>query len=60
MIHLNLGIFIVQTILMHDPICLLAVRSTAYVKHQSLSHANSLGVAKVNGFVPPSRLPESG
>ena len=43
---------------MHDPVCLLAVWRPADVEHQGLPQADPPGVAKEDGLVSPSRLPE--
>lgn len=44
---------------MHDPVSLLAMRCASGVKYKSFPHPNPLGVAKVDCFIPPCRLPES-
>lgn len=50
---------ILEAILMHDPVCLLAMRSTSNVKHQGLPHPYPAGSAEVvNGLVPPRGLPK--
>lgn len=43
---------------MHDPVGLLAMRSTANVEDERLSHTDLLGIAEVDSLVPPSCLPE--
>ncbi len=46
---------------MHDPIGLLSVRCAAFVEHERLALADQLlQLCRVNGFVAPSCLPESG
>lgn len=52
-------LFVIKPILMHDPVCLLAMRCPSYVKDQSFSHANSLWTVEVNGFVPSRSFPKS-
>lgn len=44
---------------MHDPIRLLAVRSSAFIENKCLSHANTF-VASVYDLITAGGLPESG
>lgn len=56
----NIGVsggVVVESVFMHDPIRFLAMRGTAFVEYQSLSHSDPLPVA-VYHFVTPGGLPE--
>jgi len=48
----------VQTELVHDPVGLLAVRSSAFVKHECLAHSDDM--LGVDGLVSPCGFPEPG
>jgi hypothetical protein len=58
--YLNLGIIVVvKAIFMHDPVSLLAMRSTTSVEHKGFPHPNPFGIAEVDGFVSPRCLPKT-
>ena len=44
---------------MHDPVSLLAMRSTASVEDKGFPHANPFGVAVMDGLVSPCCLPKT-
>jgi hypothetical protein len=58
--YLKVGIIvIVKAIFVHDPVSLLAMRSTTCVEHKGFPHPNPFGnIAEVDGFVPPRCLPK--
>ena len=53
------AVVVVESILVHDPIRLLAVGSSAFVEHKSLPHTDPLAVAAYD-LVTAGGLPESG
>lgn len=59
--YLNIGMIVIfKAIFMHDPVSLLAMRSTTSVEDKGFPHANPFGnIAEVDGFVPPRRLPKT-
>lgn len=60
-IYLNIriisNVIFIETILVHDPVGLLAVRGASSVKDECLSHPNSLA-GEVDRLVPPRGLPK--
>lgn len=59
-IYLDICCVSFEAILVHNPIGLLAMRSTARVENERLSHTDLIGTGEVDGLVPPGCLPEPG